>query len=389
MSIPKGRQKEGFMAGKTVTEMAVEALKGGGTDAALDAAALGKPVEGAGRTPAPQEAAPEEEVHTDEVGDFFKGAKLDDSQPATSEDKSTKELAKDLSKASDVSVKSDGTVEYITAGGKKIKVDFANKDEIRKAFKMAAGMRKAFADRDKLAKDHEALKTQHAETKKMWDTLESLYATKGIDGVISALTNGSQTLDTIYEQRKAKEKLRAEASPTELAAMDLQERLEAERRDKEKLKKEWEEFRTSVSKEREEANLKSLESRIHPVFDEFRFDGKLGDADAEATLDEALWGQALKRLEAYPDDVELTPEIVRKEFRTVSNNMSKVMKIQAEKKADSIVQNRKVKAKENAQLETAKGYQASSKQEDAAKKIRSGDLKGILSDWGSFGELFK
>jgi hypothetical protein len=373
---------------KTITEMAVEALKGGGSDSALDAAAIGKPVEGAGRTPTPQEAAPEEQLPNDDVGDFFKGVKPTESD-STTQDKSTVDLAKDLSKASDVSISKDGTVEYLTAGGKKIKVDFANKEEIRKAFKMAAGMRKAFADRDKLAKDHETLKAQHAETKKMWDTLEGLYATKGVDGVISALTNGSQTLDTIYAQRQAKEKLRAEASPTELAAMDLQERLEAERRDKEKMRKEWDEFRSSVAKEREESNLKSLESRIHPVFDEFRFDGKLGDADAEATLDEALWGQALKRLEAYPEDVDLTPEMVRKEFRTVSNNMAKVMKVQAEKKADNIVANRKVKAKENAQIETARGYQASSTQEDAAKKIRSGDLKGILSNWGTFGDLFK
>jgi hypothetical protein len=359
---------------KTQTEMALEALKTGGD---LDAVVEGK--ESVGQDVPQSEEAPVEQESAD---DFFKTSEATQSEPSVG-DKSSKAPV-EVKKTND-----PDTLEFITAAGKKIKVDFSDKESIRKAFKMAAGMRKAFADRDKVAKDYESLKNQHGEMKQMWDTLEGLYQSKGVDGVISALTNGQQTLDQIIEERQKKHALRSEASPAELAAMDLQEELARKSKENEKMRKEWDQFKSQVSKEKEEAQLKSLEAKVHPVFDEFRFDGKLGDADAEHLLDESLWNQAIKRLEAYPEEVELTNELIKKEFRTIANTMNRIVKRQAETQAEKIVTDRKVKAKENAQIATARGYSQGSAQEEASKKIRSGDLKSILGNWDKFGSLFK
>jgi hypothetical protein len=357
--------------GKSLSQLAVEALQTGGD---LDAVEAGKPSVGT------QESSGTPEVSQESSDDFFKGNQAS-GEPTEQKPQSTPP-------PSPAKTKEDPS-EYYVVDGKRYKIDYSNKEAIRKAHEMAAGMRKAFAERDKLSKEFEPTRKERDELKQLWGTLEDLYAKKGIDGVVSALTNGQHNLDSLFQERQKRDQFRKEASPAELAAMDLKEQLETERQTTAKLRKEWEETKTKIEADKDHADMKSLESLVHPAFDQFRFAGKLGDEDAEHLLDSTLWNETLKRLEKYGDDVELSRELVVREFKKSAETMSRVMNKKAEEKANDLVQSKKTKAKENVQIEASRGYQANSTQEEAAKKIRGGDLKGILGDWDKFGSLFK
>lgn len=125
-----------------------------------------------------------------------------------------------------------------------------------------------------------------------------------------------------------------------------------------------------------------MESKVHPSFDRYRFAGKLGDEVVEARLDQAVWDQALKRLEEYPDHVELTPNIIEKEFRDISNSFRKIITKQAEVKAQKVVTNKKIAAQENAATAAMSSMMGNTAQSSEKFKtdIRKGDLTSALRD---------
>jgi len=62
---------------------------------------------------------------------------------------------------------------------------------------------------------------------------------------------------------------------------------------------------------------------------------------------------------------------------------------EADKKADKVVKQRKQHAKESAQLEAMSGTREPGVAEEARQKLRSGDLTGLLQNWGKYGSVFK
>lgn len=282
-----------------------------------------------------------------------------------------------------------GDVEYIVAAGQKIKIDYSDKDAIKDAHRKAAGMRKAFSKADKLQKEIVAERKAHSELKEVWNKLEAAYSEHGVGGVIETLTNGQETLDSFLEKEMQKRKFLDEATPEELEAYEARELANKKERENERLRKEWDEFRAKMEAKDEEAEVKSLESIMHPAFDQYSYTGKLEDPVAEQVMNETLWNNTIKRLDKYPDNVELTPAIIRKEFRTVANTLNKVISKKAEKQANEITTERKRQAKEAAQLAITNRQSGNSKAKELAKKIRSGNVKDILFNWDEYGSMFK
>jgi hypothetical protein len=165
--------------------------------------------------------------------------------------------------------------------------------------------------------------------------------------------------------------------------MDWEERLAAERRERERLAKQFEETRLSAEQQREQAELAKLESQFHPVFDKFRLAGKLGDPEAEAMLDETLWLQGLKKLKAIPDDEELTTADIRKAFSEVAAKMSKTINKKVEGKVQETIVKKQREATENAQAAVRSGTQQSADEEGFRNKVKSGDVRGSIFDFFS------
>ena len=275
-------------------------------------------------------------------------------------------------------------------GKRRIEVDFNNKDQIKKYVQMAHGARKWQAERDQAINKAKEVESQYTALRGNWDVLEQAYQTSGIEGLVDLLEGKQGAFSEWEKSRIDRYEMLKKASPAERELYEAKERELSRQREIEKIRKENEDFKSKVMQEKETAELKSLESTVHPVFDRYRFADKLGDSDTEQMFDEMLWNAALKRLEPYEEKgLPITADLVEREFKSVSTALRKRINVQAEKKAAKVVEQKKREATENAQAAVSSGYRSSSVAKEAEDLIRSGNIGAIFKGWSKYGKAFK
>lgn len=275
-------------------------------------------------------------------------------------------------------------------GKRRVEVDFSDKEQVKKYVQMAHGARKWQAERDRALSEKKELETKHSEMGKNWDVLNRVFQEQGAEGLVDLLAGKKGAFEDVVKQKIQRAEFMRTASPEEIEALQFKEKALKQEQELAKMRQENEEFKKSISEKEEKAELNALESRINPAFDKYRFADKLnGDLETEAILDEMLWGSTMKRLEAYEEKgIPISQELANKEFAAVSSNLRKRINMQAEKKAEQVVTQKKVEATEHAQTAAKKGYAQSGARKEAADLINKGDLTSVLKNWGKFGSVF-
>lgn len=285
----------------------------------------------------------------------------------------------------------DGNLVELTVtddkGRRKIKVDFSDQEKLKKYVRMAHGARKWQAERDSARSELSDVSSKLSELQSNWDAIEKAYQTDGVRGLVELLDGGDAYQQ--YEQSLLeRHELRKNATPAELEALEAREAAERRDRELERIRLENEKFREQMAKEKETAELKALESRIHPAFDRFRFKGKLGDANDEHMFDQMLWNAAMRNLEPYEEKgITITQELAEKEFARVANTLRKRINANVDKKVTKAVEKKKEEATATAQKSVMRGVRDNSETAEASKMLQSGDIAGFMRNWGKFGKL--
>lgn len=311
--------------------------------------------------------------------------------PTDSQENSDSEVSPSEAK-SEEQPKTSGTKEVITItddkGKRKVEVDFADKDKLTKYVQMAHGARKWQAERDQARAQVEEVRGKLTELESNWKVMNEVFQNKGVEGLIDLL----EGKEGAYKERLQREIQKAQflenASPEELEAYKQREAYTQTQKELERIRRENEEFKTKMQQEKEQAELAAIESRVHPVFDRYRFADKLDSADDEQMFDEMLWTSAIKRLEPYEEQGALTPEIIEREFRAVASSIRNRIGLQAEKKASKVIEQKKKEATENVQAKVMSGYKKGGAAEEARNLINDGNITGLLKNWGKYGSLF-
>lgn len=341
--------------------------------------------------------------YTDEEGQIFAGGGEEDDlmsrlggndsedAPAdSSEETSEEEANSEQSKAPE---KTSESKEVITVtdekGKKKITIDYSDKAKIRKAYEMAYGARKWQADRDAARNQAKELQGKVAELEGNFQTLEQIRNSRGIEGLIDVLEGRQGAYKEWLQKQIDRHEYLKKASPEEVELLNAREREESRDRELAKLRQELEDRDKKWQEAEERTELRALESRVHPVFDKYRFAGKLGSEDDEHVFDEMLWNSALKRLEPYEEQgLDLSPALIEREFRSVFNVLNKRMSAQAEKRASRAVAQKKQEATENVQSKVMSGYKQGGTAKEAIDMMNSGNLRGLLQNWGKYSKVF-
>ncbi len=177
----------------------------------------------------------------------------------------------------------------------------------------------------------------------------------------------------------AKEQKYANASELERQKMELEDRLariekqQAVREQNAKL--EAEKART----ERTEAQLRSLEAQLIAPFDKHRFAGKLGNAQEEQRIDQAIWDQAIKALEALPDNVELTPAMIEQEFKKEATAWRALIGKQASSKAKQAIETRKQAAQTQVAAAATRSIRPGTIEQSMHNNIKKGGIAGLTA----------
>lgn len=345
------------------------------------------------------DASSASDVDSDDVS-RAENSTVDDLLPNNGEDTPTDSSAEENSESANSDLKpaaqktSGESKEVITVtdeSGKrrKIEIDYSNRESVKKAFTMAAGMRKFQAERDQALTKLKPLESELGEIKSNWNILEKAYQSGGVEGLVDLLEGRKGAYKDSVQKHIDRARFLENASPEEIRELERRELSEKQNSEFERIRKENEEFKKQILGEKETAELRSLESQVNPVFEKYRFADRLGNADNEHIFDDMLWNSALKRLEPYEErGVPVTPEMIEREFRTVALSLRKTIGLQAEKKASKAIEQKKQEATENVQAKVMSGYKTDGAAKEARDLIQSGNLTGLLKGWNKYGGLF-
>lgn len=351
-------------------QAAFDAFKSGGD---IEKAVYGKSSSPASEAPPAKAAEPQPGASLDSPAQEESEAPSQDA--SSSEDAAAEKESAALPPEEEVLVTDESGVR------RRLKVSYTDREKIKKAYEMAAGMRKAFSERDQVKQRLATIEAEHKDLKSSWGALEEAFSKGGVAGVINLLGGKENAFELFMQSEVDRRNKYATASPEERAQMDLQTQLEKERAEKKALMDKVQADLQRSEEAKKTAEQKQAESVLYPTFDKYRFAGKLGDASLEEQLDTAVWTQARERLLALPDDTEITPAMVDKAFRETANVFRKAIDKQASTKVQQTVAKRKAAAQEAAAaaVQGSMGTTASS-QKAVSQYMKSSDFGGLFRD---------
>lgn len=273
-------------------------------------------------------------------------------------------------------------------GKRKIEIDYSNREAIKKAFQLQYGARKWQAERDREIESKKSIEAELGKVKQDWETLDKAYQ-QGPEHLFDLLQGRKGAFKEHVRKEREREEFLKYATPEEIRSMELKEMNERKERELDEIRKENEKFKQAMVSEREQAEIRSMESQVHPVFNKYRFAETLGNADDEQVFDEMLWNSGIQRLTAYEEKgIPITRELVDREFKAVAGTIRKRIGTQAEKKATRVVEQKKREATENVQAKVMSGYKTGGTAKEARDLLNKGDLTSLLKGWGKYGGLF-
>jgi len=275
-------------------------------------------------------------------------------------------------------------------GKKTLEIDYNDRAAIKKAFELAHGARKWQGERDKTLASEKQIREKYTADRRILDALEQAYQQRGELGVIDLISGKPGASAEFIQKQVDRAKFLERASPEELEQLQQKEELEQLKRDMARHRTETEQREANATAQREQAELRSLESRVNPAFEKYRFDGKLGDGEDEAMYDELLWNATMKRLSPFEEQgVEITRELVDSTFKDVSSRLRKRIGVTASKQASNIISQKKQEAIENVQANATSAYKKGGARAEAEDLISKGNFKSLFSNWGKHSKAFK
>ena len=283
------------------------------------------------------------------------------------------------------------SVEYIkitdeTGRKRKLKIDYSNRDHIRKAYQQAAGMRKFQAERDKARKELESVQTDLQGV----NALNEAYAKGGVPA-LAELIGGEGAWKKLISKELAKAQIREHGSEDEVRELERQESAERERRELEALRRERDEFLKQAEQERKSSEAARTTAMIEPAFNKYRFAGKLGNADREHVLDRMVWRDAREELSALVENgTELTPALVEREFRKAAAALGETVRDRTKLAEKKRISQKRKQAAEHIQKPDGKstrpirGGRSKSELMDA---LKNKSISEIMADDDLFGAL--
>lgn len=315
-------------------------------------------------TPEPEiESSADEEVETELESDE------DESEPSTPDEEADEEVV-DESDSEEEEASPEPDIEYIKANGKKVKIDFNDRENIKRVYSLAAGARQWQAERDSLKEQNETISKEHSELKETMDYLESIKDNhEDLFEAVSGLSLNDKFKEWAEEQNMISGMTESEKSMY-LSNQDHQKRI----REVEKRESELQAKLDSVSKKDEEAKVAKQESIANPIFFKYNFDGEFEDPQLTLRMNRSLWSEAREELSAYD---EVTPDMVEEAFSRISNQIRGGFKASAKNAVAKTVKAKRKTVKAKAQkMAVAEPKEDRKKELDSL--IKAGDIAGAL-----------
>jgi hypothetical protein len=236
-------------------------------------------------------------------------------------------------------------IEYIKADGKKVKIDYTDRERIKKVHQMAAGARKWQSERDSAIKELTELKEKHSEVQSILDKCDAFVKDGDDEGLFRLITGGKELEDLVQARIEEREELSVK-SPAEIDAWKNKKEHDKRMKELERREAAYEARIAEADKKLDESDKLRQQSMVNSVFNEHRFAGKFGDAKREYRADKMLWREVVDKLGGMES---VTQEVINTTIREAAEDIRELINIQANKKADKQIKKQKTEAKKEVQ----------------------------------------
>jgi len=266
-------------------------------------------------------------VEPDEVEDAS-----DEEEESTEEESEEEEVSEEDELPSVITVDADG---------KKVKIDFNNRDHITRVYQKYAAQARYRTERDDYKSKLDELQAAHTEQSDMVNLLnenienpEEMYA----------LFTGGKNLRDVFKEWQQEEDSFALLSDSEKKA--YLDRKTLEDRQKELDKREAAVIRSTEDSEakRDAAELADQQAVFTSVFEDVRF-RDVEDADEQLALDTRLFNDIKMRLSNYE---EYNKEVMLKEAKEAAESLRKIIRLNTRREVKKTTTTKKVQAKKAA-----------------------------------------
>ncbi len=246
----------------------------------------------------------------------------------------------------------DGTVKTV-----KIPTDATLESLARKAREQEDGMRQFQRERDEL------LKRYGKETDDIvnrYKSLEKTFKSQGIEGIIDMMA-GKEGAAAEYRKSISDRAIRRlDANEAEIARMDSEELILAERRMREAKELELKEIHEEKDRAMSAANDTLLRSRLETAYNKVRLDGKFNDSDFEEYHNQIIWDKVLGSLDKIATEKgiephQLTPQLIHAETKRIADLHTRGLNRKAEESAAQKIDEQKEAALNTARTLATKG----------------------------------
>lgn len=273
-------------------------------------------------------------------------------------------------------------------GRRKVKVDFSDRDMLKKHIALSYGARKWQKERDEARTKLEEVTKEFSGLSEDWNKVEKAYQDRGVEGLVDLLEGEEGAYSKFIKQEISRIQNFENMSDSEKDVWQAKREIDKQTRDNKRLQADYEKKLAEINAAQERTTKQQLEASLHPAFDRNRFKGRLGNEVAEHRLDKAIWTEAMAELEALPENVEITPAIASKIFRKVKKDLDAVLAEQSDRKVKSAMDRTKKSAASKARATVTKGLSGSQQVEAFKSDMRKGDLvSGIKSFFAAGGKF--
>ena len=239
------------------------------------------------------------------------------------------------------------SVEYVKADGKRVKIDYSDRDHIKRVYQKFAAQTRYQAERDNYKSELAELTEKHSKQSEMIDLLNENIEDPA--EMFRLFTGGKDIKEQFREWQKEEDQFSLMSKAEQSAYLNTKK---SEARAKELDKREASLNRqTQESADKEsQANLTHQQSLVTSAFETVRFN-EVTDADEAHSLDRRLWNDVKIRLEGYEN---LNKEIINKEMKDAADELRGLLGRRSRVEAKKEVKQKKTKAKKAAAKAVAK-----------------------------------
>lgn len=304
-------------------------------------------------------------------------------QPAADEPKAEDSAEADIQEDAPQDVDGDSTAEVqadvVVADGKKVKIDWNNKDQLKKAVQLAADRNNQKKAKDQALEQLKALQAEkaaaeakNAELAGLLDQISELKK-QGPDAALKRLF-GKDIAEIMAEADE-----RASWTAEQVKAHELQQenaRLQALLEGKQTESKE---VLDKIQQEKEAVLRQNVQNHFEASYRKHTFDGRLGNAELEEELDTNLFENVKKKFNSKPL-AEISPADIEAAFLAERTRLVKIHGAQATTRTAAEIERKKKEALAAAQSKATRGEGKQTAQQRFDALRAAGKHREILND---------